>query len=219
MWPVVRCVVLRYLDIVVAAGVGVFHVEGVESEVDDPVDRHLYGPQAVHPGFIARVHVWVGCAKHAHRHGQVAAAPLFRTCKKHRDIDSLRCFCKSEKENSTEMDQVRRPHENNVISQLMFSSLPDSDSDPLGRCPQEITAPVEHHKPQSSWHCGGSSHVQDVPSVCAYVALQPMPFTELSVLKMRKSWLDDERRLGGSTWPQNFPNRGAKESPPSCTAT
>lgn len=44
-----------------------------------------------------------------------------------------------------------------------------------------------------------TSHVQDVPSVWVYVALQPTPLTELSVLKTRKSWLDDERRLGGST--------------------
>lgn len=96
MWPAVWCVVLRYLDIVVAAGVGFLHVEGVECEVDGPVDRHLYGPQAVHPGFVAPIQVWVGCAKHAHWHGQVAAAPLIRTCKEHRDTDSLVCFCKSE---------------------------------------------------------------------------------------------------------------------------
>lgn len=31
------------------------------------------------------------------------------------------------------------------------------------------------------------SHVQDQPSVCSYVALQPTPLTELSVLKTRKS--------------------------------
>lgn len=86
---------LCYLNIVVVAGVGALDVEGVEGQVDDPVDRHLYGPQAVHPGFVAPVQVWIGGAKHAHRHGQVATAALVRTCEKHRETDSLHRSCKS----------------------------------------------------------------------------------------------------------------------------
>lgn len=58
-----------------------------------------------------------------------------------------------------------------------------------------------------------------VPSVSLYVALQPIPLTVASVLKMMYRWLEEERRLGGSTVPQNLPSKGARVSCPSYTAT
>ena len=73
---------LLYFDIVVAAIIGVFKLKGAEGQVDCLVDRHLYGPHAVHPGLIESIKIWIRRAKHAHRHGQVPTTSLCWTCRK-----------------------------------------------------------------------------------------------------------------------------------------
>lgn len=74
-----------YFDKVVAATSGVLKLKGVEGQVDGLVDRHLNGPQAVHPGLVARIQVWIWRTKHAHGHGQVAATSLCRPCRQFRN--------------------------------------------------------------------------------------------------------------------------------------
>lgn len=79
-----------YFDIVVVASRGALKLKGVEGQVDDPVNRHLNGPQAVHPGLIAPIQVWIWGTKHAHGRGQVATASLCRACRQFRNKHVLK---------------------------------------------------------------------------------------------------------------------------------